>query len=158
MQLGIKGLPEALAIAKSIANHTGQSLDFNRQCLAEGIANLVGGFFRCLPGSGSLSRSAINYQSGGATRFVGIITAVAVALAVIVLAPLARFVPLAAQRAARVVLEVQPSLLPLLAPVAQTWRVTLIAQGTPLSDPEIGMGAQSAITARGFWVVAALSR
>ena len=42
-----------------------------------------------------------------------------------------RFVPLAAQRAARVVLEVQPQLLPLLAPAAQAWRVTLIAQGTP---------------------------
>jgi tetratricopeptide (TPR) repeat protein len=42
-----------------------------------------------------------------------------------------RFVPLAAQRAARVVLEVQPPLLPLLAPAAQAWRVTLIAQGAP---------------------------
>ncbi|SDQ76662.1 Tfp pilus assembly protein PilF [Paraburkholderia fungorum] len=42
-----------------------------------------------------------------------------------------RFVPLAAQRAARVVLEVQPPLLPLLAPAAQAWRVTLIAQGSP---------------------------
>ncbi|WP_168794906.1 tetratricopeptide repeat protein [Paraburkholderia aromaticivorans] len=42
-----------------------------------------------------------------------------------------RFVPLVAQRAARVVLEVQPQLLPLLAPAAQAWRVTLIAQGTP---------------------------
>ena len=90
------GLLEALAIAKSIATQTGQALDFNRQCLAEGIANLVGGFFRCLPGSGSLSRSAINFQSGGATRFVGILTAAAVALAVVMLAPLARFVPKAA--------------------------------------------------------------
>jgi SulP family sulfate permease len=90
------GLLEALAIAKSIATHTGQTLDFNRQCLAEGIANLVGGFFRCLPGSGSLSRSAINYQSGGATRFVGVLTAAAVALAVVILAPLAKFVPKAA--------------------------------------------------------------
>jgi len=42
-----------------------------------------------------------------------------------------RFVPLVAQRAARVVLEVQPSLLPLLAPAARTWRVTLIARGQP---------------------------
>jgi SulP family sulfate permease len=93
LAIAFLGLLEALAIAKSIANHTGQVLDYNRQCLAEGLANLVGGFFRCLPGSGSLSRSAINYQSGGATRFVGIITAAAVALAVLVLAPLARFVP-----------------------------------------------------------------
>ncbi|MGF6974976.1 tetratricopeptide (TPR) repeat protein [Paraburkholderia sp. JPY465] len=42
-----------------------------------------------------------------------------------------RFVPLATQRAARVVLEVQPQLVPLLAPVAQAWRVSLIAQGQP---------------------------
>jgi SulP family sulfate permease len=93
LAIAFLGLLEALAIAKAIANQTGQKLDFNRQCLAEGLANLVGGFFRCLPGSGSLSRSAINFQSGGATRFAGIITAAAVALAVLLLAPLARFVP-----------------------------------------------------------------
>jgi SulP family sulfate permease len=93
LAIAFLGLLEALAIAKSIANQTGQKLDFNRQCLAEGIANLVGGFFRCLPGSGSLSRSAINFQAGGATRFTGIIVAAAVALAVVALAPLARFVP-----------------------------------------------------------------
>jgi len=42
-----------------------------------------------------------------------------------------RFVEVVARRATRVVLEVQPSLLPLLAPAAQQWRVTLIAQGAP---------------------------
>jgi len=90
------GLLEALAIAKSIAYQTRQPLDFNRQCLAEGIANLAGGFFQCLPGSGSLSRSAINYQAGAATRFSGVITAAFVAIAVLGLAPLARYVPKAA--------------------------------------------------------------
>jgi SulP family sulfate permease len=87
------GLLEALAIAKSIANETRQQLDYNRQCLAEGLANLGGGFFQCLPGSGSLTRSAINFQSGAATRFSGVITAAAVAIAVIFFAPLARFIP-----------------------------------------------------------------
>jgi sulfate permease, SulP family len=87
------GLLEALAIAKSIANQTRQTLDFNRQCLAEGIANLVGGFFQCLPGSGSLSRSAINFQAGAATKFSGILTAGFVAVAVLCLAPLAQYVP-----------------------------------------------------------------
>jgi SulP family sulfate permease len=87
------GLLEALAIAKSIATQTRQQLDFNRQCLAEGIANLAGGFFQCLPGSGSLSRSAINFQAGAATRFSGILTASLVAIAVLGLAPLARYVP-----------------------------------------------------------------
>jgi SulP family sulfate permease len=87
------GLLEALAIAKSIANETQQTLDYNRQCLAEGLANLTGAFFRCLPGSGSLCRTAINFHAGGATRFSGILAAVAVALALLTLAPLARYVP-----------------------------------------------------------------
>jgi SulP family sulfate permease len=93
LAIAFLGLLEALAIAKSIANETRQTLDYNRQCLAEGIANLTGSFFRCLPGSGSLSRSAINFHAGGATRFSGIVTAVAVALAVLAFAPLARYVP-----------------------------------------------------------------
>ncbi|WP_240648437.1 SulP family inorganic anion transporter [Pararobbsia silviterrae] len=90
------GLLEALSIAKSIAHRTRQPLDYNRQCLAEGVANLVGGFFRCLPGSGSLSRSAINFQAGAATRVSGIVTAVVVAIAVLLLAPLTRYIPKAA--------------------------------------------------------------
>ncbi len=91
--IALLGLLEALAIAKSIALQTRQPLDFNQQCLAEGLANLAGGFFRCLPGSGSLSRSAINFQAGAATRVSGLFTAGFVAVAVLILAPLARFVP-----------------------------------------------------------------
>jgi SulP family sulfate permease len=90
------GLLEALSIAKSIAHRTHQPLDYNRQCRAEGVANLVGGFFHCLPGSGSLSRSAINYQAGAVTRFSGVVTAVAVAVAMLLLAPLTRYIPKAA--------------------------------------------------------------
>ena len=87
------GLLEALAIAKSIAARTRQTLNYNRQCLAEGLANLTGGFFQCLPGSGSLTRSAINYQAGAITRASGVFAAGAVALVVVSLAPLARFIP-----------------------------------------------------------------
>lgn len=90
------GLLEALAIAKSIANQTRQSLDYNRQCLAEGLANLTGGFFQCLPGSGSLTRSAINFQSGAVSRVSGVFAAGTVALVVLSLAPLAQYIPKAA--------------------------------------------------------------
>ncbi|MEO6861831.1 MAG: SulP family inorganic anion transporter [Microcoleus sp.] len=90
------GLLEALAISKSIANQTGQVLDYNQQCMAEGFANLSGGFLQCLPGSGSLSRSAINYQAGARTRFSGILTALIVAVGVLALAPLTKYIPKAA--------------------------------------------------------------
>lgn len=96
LAIAFMGLLEALAIAKSIAHETRQPLDYNRQCLAEGTANLVGGFFQCLPGSGSLSRSAINHQAGALTRFSGVIVALAVAAAVLAFAPLTQFIPKAA--------------------------------------------------------------
>ncbi|MGB8013770.1 MAG: SulP family inorganic anion transporter [Terriglobales bacterium] len=96
LAIAFLGLLEALAIAKSIATYTRQQLDYNRQCLAEGLANLTGGFFQCLPGSGSLTRSAINFQSGAVSRFSGVIAAGSVALVVVAFAPYARFIPKAA--------------------------------------------------------------
>jgi SulP family sulfate permease len=94
--VGLLGLLEALAIAKAIAHKTGQSLDYNRQCLAEGVGNLVGGFFRCVPGSGSLSRTAINHQAGAQTRFSGVFAALIVAVVVLTLGPLTAYIPKAA--------------------------------------------------------------
>jgi SulP family sulfate permease len=90
------GLIEALSIAKAIAHQSQQKIDYNRQILAEGLANLTGGFFQALPGSGSLSRSAINFQAGALTRFSGIVSAATVAVALLLFAPLLHYVPTAA--------------------------------------------------------------
>jgi SulP family sulfate permease len=94
--ISLLGLLEALAVAKSIATYTRQPLDYNRQCLAEGIANLGGGFFQCLPGSGSLTRSSINYQAGAITRMSGVYSGLIVAIVVLLFGPYARFIPKAA--------------------------------------------------------------
>jgi SulP family sulfate permease len=93
LAIAFLGLLEALAVAKSIATYTRQPLDYNRQCLAEGVGNLVGGFFSALPGSGSLTRSAINYQAGAVTRVSGIFSGIIVAVVVLALGPYARFIP-----------------------------------------------------------------
>ncbi len=90
------GLLEALSIAKAISHQSRQPLDYNRQCLAEGLANVCGGFFQCLPGSGSLTRSSINFQAGAVTRWSGVFAAAAVAAVVWLFGPLARFIPKAA--------------------------------------------------------------
>jgi len=94
--IAILGLLEALSIAKAVAHKSGQALDYNRQCLAEGIGNLVGGFFRCMPGAGSLSRTAINYQAGAVSRFSGVFVALVVTVAVLIFAPLTAYIPKAA--------------------------------------------------------------
>ena len=93
LAIAFVGIIEALSIAKAIAHQTQQKLDYNRQIMAEGLANLAGGFFQSLPGSGSLSRSAINFQSGAATRFSGIVSAATVAAALLLFAPLLQYVP-----------------------------------------------------------------
>jgi SulP family sulfate permease len=80
-------------MAKAIAAVTRQKLDLNQQCLSEGVANLTGSFFQCMPGSGSLTRSAINQQAGAQTQWSGVVSAVAVALTMLVFAPYARFIP-----------------------------------------------------------------
>jgi SulP family sulfate permease len=93
LAIALLGLLESLAIAKSIAARTREPLDFNHECFAQGLANFGGGLFQCIPGSGSLTRSAINHQAGGVSRVAGILSALAVAGTVLLFAPLARFVP-----------------------------------------------------------------
>jgi SulP family sulfate permease len=94
--IAVLGLLEAIAMAKAIAARTRQKLDMNQQCLSEGLANFTGSFFQCFPGSGSLTRSAINQQAGAATQWSGVWSALAVAGIVLLFAPYARFIPRAA--------------------------------------------------------------
>jgi len=96
LAIAVLGLLEAISMSKALASVSGQKLDMNQQCLSEGLANVAGSFFQCMPGSGSLTRSAINQQAGAVTQWSGVISAVAVALTMLAFAPWARYVPRAA--------------------------------------------------------------
>jgi SulP family sulfate permease len=91
--IALLGLLEAIAMAKAIAARTGQRLDINQQCFSEGAANLVGSFFQCFPGSGSLTRSAVNQQAGAVSQWSGVFAAIAVAGTVLLFAPMAQYIP-----------------------------------------------------------------
>jgi SulP family sulfate permease len=93
LAIAVLGLLEAIAMAKSIAARSGHRLDINQLCLGEGLANVAGGFFQCMPGSGSLTRSAINAHAGAVSQWAGVIAAVAVATLVLLFAPLAFYIP-----------------------------------------------------------------
>lgn len=96
LAIAILGLLEAIAMAKAIAAVTRQKLDVNQQCLSEGLANFTGSFFQCMPGSGSLTRSAINQQAGAVSQWSGVVSAVAVALTMVAFAAYAQYIPRAA--------------------------------------------------------------
>ena len=91
--IALLGLLEAISMAKAIAAQTRQKLDINQQCLSEALANLGGSLFHCFPGSGSLTRSTINQQAGAQTQWSGVISAVAVALVVVLFGPYAYYIP-----------------------------------------------------------------
>ena len=93
LAIALLGLLEAISMAKAISAVTRQRLDLNQQCLSEALANLGGSFFSCMPGSGSLTRSAINQQAGARTQWAGVISAAAVGLTMATLGGYARFIP-----------------------------------------------------------------
>jgi SulP family sulfate permease len=91
--IAIIGLVEAMSIAKSIASTSGQKLDANREFIGQGIANSVTALFHGYPGSGSFTRSAVNYYSGAKTRLSGVMSGAAVAVIVLFFAPYAKYIP-----------------------------------------------------------------
>ncbi len=91
--LAILGLIEAASIARAIASSSGQRLNFTREFAGQGIANMAGSFFSCFAGSGSFTRSAVCYKSGGRTRMAAVFSALWTALTLVTFGPLANYIP-----------------------------------------------------------------
>ena len=91
--VSILSLIEATSISRIVARSSRQKLDFNREFIGQGISKIVGSFFMCFAGSGSFTRTAVNFQSGGKTRMAAVFSAVWTAVALLVLAPVAEYIP-----------------------------------------------------------------
>jgi len=96
LALAAIGLVEAMSIARSISGHSGQRLDSNQEFAGQGLANIAAGFFSGYPCSGSLSRSAVNYDAGAQTRMASAFSGLLVLVAMLALAPYTAYVPRAA--------------------------------------------------------------
>lgn len=102
--VAILGCIESLSVSKSITLFTNQRMDANRDFVGLGVSHIVGGFFQCMPGCGSFTRSVLNFQSGAKTRFSGIFVAIWIAIVLLAFAPAARYIPAPALAALLVVL------------------------------------------------------
>ncbi|MGB0991270.1 MAG: SulP family inorganic anion transporter [Akkermansiaceae bacterium] len=60
---------ENTVMAKSLASRTGGQADVNQDMLSVGLANIMTSVTAAMPASGSLTRSALNYESKAKTRF-----------------------------------------------------------------------------------------
>jgi sulfate permease, SulP family len=70
--------------------------DPNQELMAQGIANLVTPLFGGLPATGTIARTVTNVRAGGTSPVAGVVHALTVLAVVLLAAPLATHVPLAA--------------------------------------------------------------
>src|SRR5690554_4255292 len=66
----------------------------NMELVAQGAANVFSGLFGGIPATGAIARTATNIKNGGRTPIAGIVHAIMLLLIMLVLAPVAKMIPL----------------------------------------------------------------
>ncbi|WP_171131443.1 MULTISPECIES: SulP family inorganic anion transporter [unclassified Ruegeria] len=90
------GLIESLLTLNLVGEITGKRGGASQECIAQGAANVVTGFFGGMGGCAMIGQSMINVKSGGRTRIAGIAAALFLLLFILVGSPLIEQIPLAA--------------------------------------------------------------
>ncbi len=86
-------LTEAISIARTLADRTGQNLDGNQEFIGQGMSNIIGCFFSGYVATGSFNRSGINFQAGAKTPMAAIFAGSLLIFLVILVGPLAAYLP-----------------------------------------------------------------
>jgi SulP family sulfate permease len=96
LAVALLGLIEAVSIARAIATRSGQRINGDQEFIGQGLSNMVGSFFSSYAGSGSFTRSGINYQAGARTPMAALFAALMLAAVLLVVAPLTAYLPMPA--------------------------------------------------------------
>jgi SulP family sulfate permease len=94
--VALLGLIEAVSISRSVATRSNQRIDANQEFIGQGMSNIIGSFFSCYAGSGSFTRSGINYEAGARTPLSAIFASLFLMVIVLLIAPLTAYLPIAA--------------------------------------------------------------
>ncbi len=90
------GLIESLLTLNLVGEMTNERGGASQECVAQGVANTVTGFFGGMGGCAMIGQSMINVKSGGRTRIAGIAAALFLLVFILFAAPLIEQIPLAA--------------------------------------------------------------
>lgn len=94
--LAAVGLIESLMTLTLVDEITETRGNGNRECLGQGLANVLCGLFGGMGGCAMIGQSLINVNSGGRGRLSGIVAAVCLLLFVLFLSPWIEMIPIAA--------------------------------------------------------------
>ena len=90
------GLIESLLTLNLVGEMTNKRGGASQECIAQGTANVVTGFFGGMGGCAMIGQSMINVKSGGRTRIAGIAAALFLLSFILFASPLIEQIPLAA--------------------------------------------------------------
>jgi SulP family sulfate permease len=90
------GLIESLLTLNLVGDITGKKGGASQECLAQGGANIVTGFFGGMGGCAMIGQSMINVNSGGRTRLAGIAAALFLLVFILFASGIIDLIPLAA--------------------------------------------------------------
>lgn len=90
------GLIESLLTLNLVGEIVNKRGGASQECVAQGVANTVTGFFGGMGGCAMIGQSMINVKSGGRTRVAGIAAALFLLAFILVASPLIEQIPLAA--------------------------------------------------------------
>ena len=90
------GLIESLLTLNLVGEITNKRGGASQECLAQGLANTVTGFFGGMGGCAMIGQSMINVKSGGRTRIAGITAALFLLIFILYASSLIELIPIAA--------------------------------------------------------------
>ncbi len=93
--IALLGLIEAVSISRAISTRSDQRIDPNQEFIGQGMSNIIGSFFSSYAGSGSFTRSGINYEAGARTPLSAIFAALFLMVIILLVAPLTAYLPIA---------------------------------------------------------------
>ncbi|MCZ8253108.1 MAG: SulP family inorganic anion transporter [Hylemonella sp.] len=96
LTLALLGAIESLLCARIADGYTPDRHNPNQELMAQGVANFVTPFFGGMPATGTIARTVTNAKSGAVSPVAGIVHALTLLVVVLVAAPLAQHIPLAA--------------------------------------------------------------
>jgi high affinity sulfate transporter 1 len=94
--IALMSFVETVAAGRAFRGNDEPQPDANRELLALGLSNLVGGCFSNMPSGGGTSQTAVNRRAGARSQIAGLVTAVVVLAVLFFLAPVVHLMPQAA--------------------------------------------------------------
>ena len=95
LTIAVLGAIESLLSATVADGVTGDHHDSNTELIAQGAANLLTPLFGGIPATGAIARTMTNINNGGRTPVAGMVHAVVLLLILLLLMPLAKYIPMA---------------------------------------------------------------